>query len=225
MNIQQLEHIAFDLDVGNLTTRLRVRSKDQSEFQAMVDEARKIANPRAIYTDVNVDEHCTDGVVLAGRKFTSRVLGVNLAKAEKVYPFVCTCGLELEEWGRKIDDVLWEFWAEGIKEEVLRAAMTALQEQLRSQYNPGHISTMSPGSLEDWPISQQTVLFDLLGHPAAVQLTDSLLMVPTKSVSGITFAMDANFESCLLCSRDDCPGRRAPYDETLYERVYCQAET
>lgn len=223
MDIHLLEHIPFDFDRADLMKRLRVRPKDEADFAAIVDQALEIANLRAIYTVAKIEEHCVDGVVIAGRKFTSRILSVNLAKTEQVYPFVCSCGMELEEWSRKIDDVLWEFWAEGIKEEALRAAMMALQEHLHMSYNPGHISTMSPGSLEDWPISQQMELFDLLGHPASVQLTDSMLMVPTKSVSGITFAIEANFESCQLCTRDDCPGRRAPYDETLYERAYCQA--
>lgn len=83
---------------------------------------------------------------------------------------------------------------------------------------------MSPGSLEDWPVSQQSALFSLLGdtqHAIGVQLTESCLMVPTKSVSGIRFPMEDSFESCQLCPREDCPGRRAPYDEALYARRFC----
>lgn len=39
----------------------------------------------------------------------------------------------------------------------------------------------------DWPLTQQQPLFTLLGDPEAsigVQLTDSLLMIPNKSLSG-----------------------------------------
>ena len=224
MDLQRLEQIDLDLNLAELMKRLRVRPKYEADFQSIVGEAQSIAKPRAFYAVVKIDEHCEDGVVLEGKKFSSRVLSVNLAKAEQVYPFVCTCGIELETWGRQMDDVLWEFWVEGIKEEALRTAMTAMLDRLRAVYNPGHLSTMSPGSLEDWPISEQGVLFDLLGHPAEVQLSESLLMIPTKSVSGISFSVDAAFESCQLCERDQCPGRRAPYDETLYERAYCQAQ-
>jgi hypothetical protein len=53
-----------------------------------------------------------------------------------------------------------------------------------------------------------------------VRLTDSCLMMPTKSVSGIRFPTETSFESCQLCPRDDCPGRRAPYDSGLYDRRY-----
>jgi hypothetical protein len=45
-------------------------------------------------------------------------------------------------------------------------------------------------------------------------------MVPTKSVSGIIFPTEADFQSCQLCERENCPNRRAPYDEMLYEQKY-----
>ena len=76
---------------------------------------------------------------------------------------------------------------------------------------------MSPGSLEDWPIQEQLPLFALLGEaPAAigVRLTESLLMLPGKSVSGIFFPSASTFFSCRLCPRERCEGRKARYDET-----------
>jgi len=46
---------------------------------------------------------------------------------------------------------------------------------------------MNPGSLEDWPLTEQRVLFALLGDPQAaigVRLTDSLLMCrPRRSLA------------------------------------------
>ena len=51
-----------------------------------------------------------------------------------------------------------------------------------------------------------------------VRLTDSFLMVPMKSISGILFPTEVRFESCQLCPRKDCPGRRAPYDQALWSK-------
>jgi hypothetical protein len=85
------------------------------------------------------------------------------------------------------------------------------------------LSTMNPGSLADWPLAQQRVLFALLGNTEAaigVSLTPSLLMTPTKSVSGIAFPTEGSFASCQLCPRKACPNRRAPYDPGLKERKY-----
>ena len=81
---------------------------------------------------------------------------------------------------------------------------------------------MNPGSLPDWPISQQRPLFDLVGKAAeiGVHLTDSYLMRPLKSVSGILFATDVTYENCQLCPVERCPNRRAPYDPTLFDRKY-----
>jgi hypothetical protein len=76
---------------------------------------------------------------------------------------------------------------------------------------------MSPGSLEDWPITEQPKLFSLFGNTErviGVRLTDSLLMVPRKSISGILFPSEENFISCRLCPREVCPSRKAPYDES-----------
>ena len=87
----------------------------------------------------------------------------------------------------------------------------------------GKLSRMNPGSLPDWPLSEQKPLFAVLGEGPAkigVQLKDSFLMVPVKTVSGIFFPAEEKFESCQLCPREKCPGRRAPYDPELYDRKY-----
>ncbi len=70
-------------------------------------------------------------------------------------------------------------------------------------------------------------LFALLGDVRSaigVELTDSLLMVPRKSVSGILFVAEETFASCQLCPRQDCPNRRAPYDAGLFERKYAEVQ-
>jgi len=67
-------------------------------------------------------------------------------------------------------------------------------------------------------MEEQRKLFALLGDPVkevGVELTESCLMIPVKSVSGIWFPAKIDFENCQLCSRENCPGRRAPYDENL----------
>jgi hypothetical protein len=77
---------------------------------------------------------------------------------------------------------------------------------------------MSPGSLTDWPIEEQKPLFSLFGEeetPIGVKLSKHLLMLPAKSISGIYFPTEVSFFSCQLCQRDNCPGRKAAYDNKL----------
>jgi hypothetical protein len=164
-----------------------------------------------------------DYVHIDGAKLTSRVLRVNLEPAHRVFLYIATCGTELEDWSNSLDDVLQRFWADEIKLMALRSVSAALQAHLDERFQPGPISRMSPGSLADWPLREQRVLFALLGNPKetiGVELSKRLLMIPTKSVSGIQFPTEESFESCQLCPRENCPGRRAPYDKDLYDSKY-----
>jgi hypothetical protein len=217
--------IPFEIDLDALMKQLRVRpgSSDAGDLARLAQEAQELAHPRYIYGQAFIEEKGDDFIIINATRFDSRVLRVNLAHTERAFPFVCTCGMELEDWGNRIEDMLQGFWAEAIKEAALRAALDSFFMHLEARYRAGHISTMSPGSLENWPIGQQIPLFGILGNPAEVHLTESLLMVPTKSVSGIVFPTDGSFESCQLCPRVNCPNRRTPYDETLYTREYCPA--
>jgi hypothetical protein len=102
-------------------------------------------------------------------------------------------------------------------------AIDFLKEHLIEYYQLGQVSRMSPGSLLDWPIQEQRPLFAILGNTReliGVHLTEGLMMVPTKSVSGIFFPTEINFVSCQLCPREGCPGRKATHDKDLYDRKY-----
>ncbi len=101
-------------------------------------------------------------------------------------------------------------------------ALTAVRQQLHddlcSKFALKKISFMSPGSLQDWPLEAQGQLFQLLPEVEAalgVHLTESLLMVPIKSVSGIYFQTEVSFFNCQLCQRGKCPGRKARFDQDL----------
>jgi len=229
MNDIILENIPFEPELPPILKKLHLKegSADAADFIALLTEARAIANPKAMYKLSSIDAKDEASVVVEGVTLSSRVLRVNLEKSQRVFPFVGTCGMELQDWSDSIKDMFFGYWAEAIKELALYAALEALETHLDDRFRPGHVSTMSPGSLADWPISQQKPLFDILGNTRqkiGVQLTESFLMVPTKSVSGIRFPLDESFESCQLCPRLTCPNRRAPYDETLYEKKYCPKE-
>lgn len=119
------------------------------------------------------------------------------------------------------------YWAGAIKEAAVRCAITAMGSHLEEHYHPGKTSQQNPGSLEDFPLAEQRALFDLLGDtrtPVGVTLLPSLMMSPTHSVSGIIFPTTEDFQSCLLCPREKCPGRRAPYDPTLFTRKYSKTK-
>ena len=220
-----LDDIPFDLDLNALARRARVGTDSEQigELQRLAEDARAIARPKAIYKVGFVDERGDDHVVIDGHKFTSRILRVNLEQAHRVFLYVATCGTEIADWANSLDDLLQQYWAETIQVMALGAASQALSRHMNECYRLGKTSHMSPGSLGEWPLSQQRPLFASLGDvdgAIGVRLSESLLMIPAKSVSGLRFPTEESFESCQLCPRENCPGRRAPYDETLFDRRY-----
>ena len=220
-----LDRIPFEIETHQLMKRLRTNAgtREADELGELVQQASQVARPKAVYRLGFIDERTTDAVVIDGVTLTSRVLSVNLEHAHRVFAYAATCGRELQEWADGIPDILKRFWADALQEMVLGAASRALNKHIIETYQPGPSSTMAPGSLGDWPLTEQRSLFRLLGDTRTeigVELTDSLLMVPFKSVSGIRFPTERPFESCMLCPRADCPGRRALHDPGMYARRY-----
>jgi hypothetical protein len=220
-----LTDIPFAADRAQLLSKLHVA--EGSEFAAdlnrLGDEAEALARPKAMYKMVFIEEKGDDYVLIDGVRLSSRVLRVNLDEAHRAFAQVATCGVELQAWAEGLADMLYRFWAEEIKLAALRAASQALDEDLVARYNPGKTSRMNPGSLADWPLREQEPLFTILGDVQAaigVRLTDSYLMIPNKSTSGLRFPRETSFASCQLCPREGCPGRQAKYDPELYESTY-----
>jgi hypothetical protein len=222
-----LDQVPFDPALGALARRLRVKegSRHLPELSQVLETAKSIAKPKAMYRLAYIDDKGPDTVTIDGVTLSSRVLRVNLEAAHRVFAYVATCGMELQTWGDGLDDMLHQYWADAIKEQALVAATKALAHHLSSCYELGRTATMAPGSLADWPLREQAPLFRILGDPHAaigVELTDSFLMIPNKTVSGVRFPTEERFESCQLCPRESCPGRRAAFEPDLYDRKYRQ---
>jgi hypothetical protein len=225
MDALVLENIPFSVDLDRLAKKLHVREGSGllEDLRQMVRDAEAVANPKSLSRVAYVDSKGDDTVVIDEIIFKSRVLRVNVDQAHRVFPYVSTCGRELEQWSKSMDDMLQMFWADGIKEMAVRTAAQAMTSYLKDTFELGRTAAMAPGSLADWPIQQQRPLFRLLGDVTAavgVKLSSTCLMIPAKSVSGILFPTESRFESCQLCPRPTCPGRRAPYDKDLYDRRY-----
>jgi len=217
--------LPFSLDVPALFEGLRVRAQHREEIGKLVAEAVAVARPKALYKMAFIEAKDEESITADGVTFNSRVLRVNLGDLHRFFAFVGTAGHELETWVDSKQDMLAHFYADAINEAVLHAAMITFIAQLTEQYQLATTAAMNPGSLTDWPLREQRPLFRLLGDVRSaigIELTDTLLMVPRKSVSGILFVAEETFASCQLCPRRDCPNRRAPYDAGLFERKYAE---
>lgn len=220
-----LDAVSWEPDHAALHRQLRLAegSEAAEDFAALLAEAQRVARPKAAYGAAYLTGRDEAGVEVDGVRLQSRVVAINLERAHRVFPYLVTCGVEVDAWAHTQEDILYQFWAEAIKESALAAAQHALRAHLDALYRPGRVSSMNPGSLADWPLPQQRPFFALLG-PAApaigVELSASHLMTPNKSVSGLFFPTAEDWASCQLCPREGCPNRRAPYDAALWQERY-----
>jgi hypothetical protein len=220
-----LDDIPFTLERSRLFERLGVKpgAGFDEEVESLAAAAEAVGRPKAVYRDCFVDFRREDGVDIDGIPFASRVLSVNLKDVHRVFPYVLTCGTELQAWADGMGDPLARFWAEAINAFALQAATARFEAHMADAYGLGKKARMNPGSLPDWPLPQQTPLFRLLGdveRAVGVRLSESFVMTPTKSVSGVLFATESGFVNCQLCPRGSCPGRKAPYDAGLFQRRF-----
>ncbi len=220
-----LDDLPFEISTDAVRQRLRIKRESgfAEELVNMVQEARGTARVKALYKALFIETRGDDQVIINGILLKSPVLNRNLEGAYRAFPFVVTCGMELEEWERAIKNMMHRFWAHTIKEMILHSAVSFLEGYVAEHHNTGNLSIMTPGSLKDWPIEEQRPLFTILGdtvNTIGVHVTEGLVMVPAHSISGIMFPTEIRFESCQLCPRKKCSGRRAPYDKDMYERRY-----
>lgn len=218
-------NVPCTIDRDLLFKNLRIGSNENfiKKVDNLIEQALEIGKPKIAYKLSYVDSKDEDSVVIDGIKFNSRVLRVNLDKAFKVVTHVITCGVELEEWSNSFDDMFEKFCTDAIMEGVLRSARREFYSKVDEEYHLGHAVNMNPGSLTDWPIQEQKPLFQILGNVeelVGVKLTDSFLMSPVKTISGFRFSKESTYVNCQLCPKDNCPGRKAPYEPDLYEREY-----
>ena len=221
-----LNKIAFSLDAAALMKQLHVdpASEDAEEFRGLADLAGKVGKPKAAYTVAFVEGRDGDTVRVGGVSFTSRTLSRNLASTERIFPMVATCGHEMDEAFPARGDILKEYWWDAIKTQLLGAANRQVNDHLHRTFLLGKTAIMRPGSGDAsvWPIEQQRGLFALLGNveqAIGVRLTDSFLMVPNKTTSGILFPTEVDFRSCEVCHRENCPSRHAPFNQQLWEEI------
>lgn len=216
-----LNNISIELEFEAVRRRLHLkRDEDLKTLQDLVDSAQRLIEPKVLYKICYIDKKLAEEVIIDGLRFSSQVLRRNLDQIERVFPFVVTIGKKFGERLETCSDLLDKYYLDTIGNVALNQVRAALNDQIKEKYALKKTAFMAPGSLPNWPITQQKPLFELLGNVEAsigVKLTESLLMLPAKSVSGIYFPTETSFFSCQLCPREKCESRKASYNEKLAE--------
>ena len=137
--------------------------------------------------------------------------------AEAYALFICTAGTEFEEWQQQLkkrDDMVRVFIADALGSVIAEKCADVMENHVQQSIDKlgwHHTNRFSPGYC-GWDVSEQQLLFPLFdGQTCGVRLTDSSLMVPVKSISGI-IGLGKEVRrldySCGLCDFEKCYKRR-----------------
>ena len=131
--------------------------------------------------------------------------------------FIATAGTEYESFVQRWkmrDDILRMFIVDALGSLIAERCADVLERHLQASIDKllwHRTNRFSPGYC-GWNVSEQQELFLLhAGHTCGVVLTDSSLMVPIKSVSGIIGlgrSVSREEYACRLCDYDKCYKRR-----------------
>lgn len=146
-----------------------------------------------------------------------RIIGNQIKKAESIAVFACTIGSGISDLSKNYmenGDMIQGYILDTIGSVAVEKAMDVIQKKLaetKSRKGRKITNRFSPGYC-DWDIGAQQQLFSLLPRNfCGIKLTESALMLPIKSVSGI-IGIGKKVKlldySCKICESRNCFRRR-----------------
>ena len=217
-------NISFsDLNLGpDQIVRVLGKTGDESHEMVMdlIDEvlenSARVCDIRAEYVIYNGVEFNSEikSVAIDDIQFNiGKIIWGQIGKSESVAVFLCTAGEEIGRLARELlaeKDYLRGYIYDIAGSEIVEAAADIMQEKLRAEAGAVQMSItnrFSPGYC-GWNVSEQHNLFRLLpDNFCGISLTESALMVPIKSISGIIgLGRDVRFRpyTCNLCDQENC---------------------
>ena len=202
-----------------------VGSEPPLRMESLIGEHIKLGNeficPCTTYTILDVEFVLGTRAFLEGYiAFDSGVVSQLLRKCQKVALFVATIGDDLEYVACRLAEdglMLQSTVLESIGSSAVEQAADFLHERIIDTAElQGLVASkrrFSPGYC-DWNVDQQKQLFEALDASSiGVELSETCLMLPRKSISGIIGIGLAehgieNYNPCPACDKSDCTGRR-----------------
>ena len=153
----------------------------RSEVAAVIDEVSPWLRPQFCYQVVKYLPEFDMGKIILRQ----------LRGSEAYAFFICTSGTEYETYLQRLKDdgdMVRVFIADALGSVIAEHCADQMERYLQESIDKlswHHTNRFSPGYC-GWHVSQQQLLFPLFeGHTCDVRLTESSLMVPIKSVSGV----------------------------------------
>ncbi len=120
-----------------------------------------------------------------------KIVFSQIKKAGKAALFLCTAGPDIGEWSKKLmseGETFKGYVVDVVGSEVVETAMDRIQDSLEKEMKQKDLfitNRYSPGYC-GWEVSEQQKLFSFFPQDfCSVKLSDTSLMYPVKSVSGV----------------------------------------
>lgn len=179
----------------------------KAELTQIISEVSQWLRPQFSYFVVSVQPTFDMGNIILRQ----------LRGSEAYALFICTAGVAYEAYQQRLKergDMVRVFIADALGSVIAEKCADQMEKALQESIDKlgwKHTNRFSPGYC-GWHVSQQQLLFPLFqGHTCGVMLTDSSLMVPIKSVSGI-IGLGKNVRhldyTCGLCDFKQCYKRK-----------------
>jgi hypothetical protein len=192
-------------------------------FEEMIDDIlSRLSNYCAIQAgyrilDVKMPIDRNDGLFVGDKFFRlQNIVTAQLKKSEKVALFICTIGPAMETWAKKLSsegDATLSYIVDTVASVTEEQAVDVLHDYIAMQMKMRGLkitNRYSPGYC-NWTVSEQHLLFSFFPpNFCGITLTESALMIPIKSVSGIIgigAAVKRVDYTCDKCGVKDCTYR------------------
>lgn len=223
MKINKISFQALDIRIDDIYLSLGYGgacppADVQQMVQEMIDTISKICKPSYCYVikeDIKIGRV---NIQVEEVTFTiGKVIVEYMEKAQSIALFIVTAGREFENWLEELHqqgDVWLIFLADAIGSEIAEATARAVSldlEQVAGEKQQYISNSYSPGYC-GWGVKEQQKLFSFFPpEPCGVRLTESSLMLPIKSVSGIIALgeqMEKKAYGCDICMMKTCYKKR-----------------
>ena len=224
MEVLKIQPVLIDTNLARFMGARRGQKLSHSvkvSVNSLKIRINKMFEPKIIFTTLSVKNAAKGGVYLEKNcLLKSPKLSKTLRSSKEAVCFIATIGAPIEKEIQRLfrqNSLARGYILDAMGSAIVENIVERFQSGMREKYKTaGKTVTLrfSPGYC-DWPVTEQKKLFTLLdSERIGAELTDSCLMKPRKSISGI-FGVQSRGEKnqtlynpCTECKKTNCRERR-----------------
>ena len=218
--------VPFEINASQLIEdfNIKIEADRAKDFEDFVKKVKRAGKPKAMFKDSFIESKGKDTVNFDGITFNSRTLRKNLDSIKRIFPFIVTCGREIDDIEIYPGDSEKLTWMNYLKGAIIMSGIRYLTAYITAKYKIPKLSYMGPGQGDSsvWPHEQVIELYSIFDNAEeliGVRLTESRLLTPLASAVAIFFPTEVDFDGCQLCHNETCEFRKAPFNKELWGSI------